>query len=1005
MENTRRIGGYEIDLRLFQIRRGGQVIPTERRVFDLIAYLVKHSERVVSSDELLQVLWGGRVVSKASLTVAIAAARKALGDNPTQAQVIITHRGRGYRLSACALSEMPREEEEPSSVLGSFVGREDELETLKSALESAMRPRLHLVSISGEPGIGKSRLAEEFAAIAREEGALIAVGRCREEEGAPSFWPWVQIARQLCQSPVKQDLVTALVDEAPEIASLVPELRSSVASAPTSLPPANARFRLFDGFARFLRHACDGQTLVVILDDIHRADLPSLLLLEFALRELQGLGLLVVATYRPFELERVRLELLSTMSRQATGIVLELEGLKRSEIAKLIRRSTGRTPTLEQARSVEGLTNGNPFFLSQLLPFLSRDSAGGGIVGVLPRTVRDAIARQIDALSPEAIRVLATAAAVGREFDAWLIERAMKCGIDQIVMLLREASTARIVTQREGGNGRWRFSHALVRDVLYQGLRDFERAQLHAEIGIALDQLRSVRSERLPEIAHHLAEAVSVCGASRAIDAACEAAQAASDGLAYEAAAIHYSQALQMAEVHLSASFDRQCTILLRLGAEQLRSGDRDAARQTFERAARIADAIGAADLLAEAALGVAPGFFAVEAGVPDDFLVTLLRRALSSLGEDENEWRTLVMARLGAALFWSEDSEECVELSRRSASLASRSASPLLRLQVILAQWLAEWEPYDVDRRRALAVQAVDLARALESKEALAIALLHRCVGELECGEMGAFDRSSREFQALAQELRQPQALWYSDLLEAARALHAGRFRKAEEMMSQFYEIGRRIGDANASLSKLAQSLVHAVERGGAGEIVAISEEATRRYPVFVGWRASRCWGLALAGERHAANRELDELAGLVEGRVHRRLDWPTSLALMSEASRLLDRADTAAMVRELLLPMKGRMLVLGFCVMTWGPVSRYLGMLAETMGLHSEAEAWYQSAIEESGRSEGEPWLARSEAALARVWKVQGRSSRSVDALRQRAFGRAARLGMVALQRELGG
>jgi DNA-binding winged helix-turn-helix (wHTH) protein/tetratricopeptide (TPR) repeat protein len=1006
VENTRRLGDCEIDLRLFELRRAGEVVPVERRVFDLIAYLLENSDRVVPNEELVRVLWKGRIVSKGSLTVAIAAARKALRDDSAQAQVIITHRGRGYRLQPGERSEGDPIRADGASGSTSFVGREVELAKLSEIFEDASNARSKFVSISGEPGIGKSRLAEEFAAISRTAGALVAVGRCREEEGAPSFWPFVQIAKQLCSEQVDRGLAKMLVSEAPEIAALVPELKFSVDSIPNVLPPANARFRLFDGFSRFLRCAGAAHTLVLILDDIHRADMPSLLLLDFILRDLREAQLLVVATYRPLELEseRARVELVSGIARHTPGIAVELEGLGTSEIAKLIRRGTGCTPTPEQTRSVEDLTNGNPFFLSQLLPFLSKEPAKyARVVGALPPTVRDAIGRQIEGFSAEATHVLMSAAVVGREFDAWLVERSIGWSSHQVAAALREACAGRVVTQLEGDGCRWRFSHALVRDVLYQGLEESSRTSLHAAIGEVLDSSQAVRRERLPEIAYHFSEAASVCGPERAIDLACEAARAASDGLAYEAASAHYAQALKIAESFWTNGFDRHCTILLRMGAEQLRSGDREAAKQSFERAAGIADSICEPSLLAEAALGAAPGFFAVEAGVPDEFVVSLLRRALRSLDDGQDEWRALVMARLGAALFWSEDGEECVRLSRRAAGLAGDAGDPGLRLSVMLARWLAEWSPYEVDQRRELAAGAVSLARTMGSKEALAVSLLHRCVGELECGEMGSFDRSAEEFRTLAHELKQPQPLWYAHLLESARALHSGRFARAEEGMQRFFELGRRIGDANAFLSKMAQSLVHAAERGTGAEIVAISEAASRRYPLFIGWRGSRCWGLALTGETQAAMRELDELLVAVKGRLHRRLDWPTTLAVMSESARLLGRADAAGVIRELLLPLKGRILVLGFCVMTWGPVSRYLGLLSEAMGLQEEAEAWYQSAIEESARSEGEPWLARSEAALARVWRRLGRPTKDADALRQRALARASKLGMTRLQREI--
>lgn len=1006
MPNTIRLGNCEIDLRLFELRRGGQVVPIERRVFDLIAYLLQNRGRIVPNDELFRVLWKGRAVSKGSLTVAVAAARRALGDNAKRAQVIITHRGRGYRLHTevedCQKEPLGRD----ATISTSFVGRDFELSALTDLLSSRGGSRARFACILGEPGIGKSRLTEEFASIACDMGALVAVGRCREEEGAPSFWPWGQIAKQLCEGEVNRDAAQMLACDAPEIAAWVPGLRSASESASNVLPPANARFRLFDSFARFLRRASAGRVLVLVLDDIHRADMSTLLLLDFVLHDLQEEHMLVLATYRRLELEseQGRLDLVSTISRRVDGITLALEGLGSSDIAKLIRRATGRTPSPEQTDAIGNLTNGNPFFLWQLLPFLPSDpEATGRVAGALPRTVRDTVVRQVDALSSDGRKLLRVAAVVGREFEGWLVQRAVGWNSNRVCTALREASSGGVVTRIGGDRERWRFSHALVRDVLYEGLDDTEHAQLHAAIGEVLDGFEPMRRERLPEIAYHFGEAIAVCGAERAIDLACEAGRAASDGLAYEEASVHFGRALRIAEGAWSEGFERHCAILLRMGTEQLRAGDRAAARQTFERAARVADSISAPGLLAEAAIGAAPGFFAVEAGVPDEFLVSVLRRALASLDTGEDQWRALVMARLAAALFWSEDGQECIAQSRHAAALVRGAWDPAIRLQVILARWLAEWTPYEVDARRELATEAVGIARGIGSKEALAVSLLHQCVGELECGEMSAFDRSAAEFRVLARDLKQPQPLWYGHLLDAARALHTGRFLRAEESMARCVEIGRRIGDANVFLSKMAQSIIHAAERGAGAEVVAISEAASNRYPVFIGWRASRCWGLALSGEARAASRELDELLAEVSGRAHRRLDWPTALVAMSESAVLLGRADAAEVLRGLLLPLEGRVLVLGFCVMTWGPVARYLGMLSETMGLYSEAEAWYGRSIEEGARCEGEPWLAHSEAGLARVWRRNGRAPSEIEALRGKARARAAKLGMAHLHQRI--
>jgi len=193
-----------------------------------------------------------------------------------------------------------------------------------------------------------------------------------------------------------------------------------------------------------------------------------------------------------------------------------------------------------------------------------------------------------------------------------------------------------------------------------------------------------------------------------------------------------------------------------------------------------------------------------------------------------------------------------------------------------------------------------------------------------------------------------------------------------------------------------MAQGLVHAAERGDASEILAISDEARRRYPVFVGWRASRCWALARAGQLQAAERSLNELIAFGLRNLPRKLDWPTALVLLSETAFLLAREDVAEELYELLIPLRGKLLVLGFCVMSWGPVSRYLGLLSETMGRSAEASDWYEQALEEGRRSAGDPWVAHAGFALYRVRMAMGLGGRASKELALNALGAARRLGM---------
>lgn len=1010
MEQVQRFGEYEIDHKLFELRRHGRVIPVERRVFDLIAYLLANRDRVVSKEELLRHVWHGRAVSPASLTVAMTAARRALQEDSANARLIITHRGRGYRFRLDSQSAQTQAATVGSSpeCPGPFVGREGELRALRALLEIARGDRLQLALVVGEPGIGKTRLLDEFVSECRQNGSLAFVGRCREEEGAPPFWPWIQIARSACSDERLPLAARLLAREAPGIANLIPDLRAQAYDGRDDrLPPANARFRLFSGFAAFLRGICGQGGLVLVIDDIHRGDESSISLLDFLFDDLRDARALVVAALRPQDSRlSEQSELLAALTRRVATTTLQIGGLSAAEVATLVHVSSGWSPSTEQARALQDLTGGNPFFIGQIAPRLKRDGVKPReLLGELPPTVRDAIARQLDDLRPPTARAMDAASVLGRDFDAPTLAGTLRVSLRDVLGMLEEAVEVgiirRITEQPEG----FRFAHALVREVLYQRLDLETRARVHGAAAESLERDAGIRETRLAEVAHHLVESAVLGGEARAVEACCEVAERASKALAYEEAVRFYREALHVLELNAPGDRERICSVLVRLGTELIRAGQRAEAKRVYDRAAKTAELLGAPEVLAEAALGLAPGFFAVEAGVRDELLISLLRRALALIKSKRHPLRVTLMARLGMALFWSDGGSESAELSRSAWEVARDSENLGLKLYVVIARWLAEWTPYEFVARRRLAEQAEALARAVGDREVLAVALLYQLTGHLEAGEIASFDRMLREFRGLAEDLRQPQAQWYARLLAATRDLHAGRFVQAEEAAREYFEIGQRIGDANALHSKMAQNLLLASERGDANAIVVTSEEGIRLYPIFVGWRASRCWGLARVGRTEEAHRALDDILALDLKVLPRRLDWPTALAVLAEASFLLRRPDAAEQLFELLLPMDRQILVLGFCVMTWGPVARYLGLLSETMGRLREAGERFEQARCEAAGSDGAPWVAHADLGLYRIRAKEGCGARELGRLAENVRSQARRLGMSHLERSAAG
>src|SRR5262245_28214049 len=274
---------FEVDLELFQLRHRGVPIEISAKGFDLLLYLIRNRERVVPKHELLAQVWHAQALSSSAIPTAVLGLRKVLGDDPESPRFIENTPGRGYRFIGeihAAAPGLPGPESPRSAVApqanshSGFVGRVHELAAIESAFERCLSRAPQTILLAGEAGIGKTRTAEEFAAQVQSRGAMVLVGRCREGEGAPAFWPWVQVVRglieQLESSRIDRD-VRAL---APVLAQMVPELEGHFPglAPPAPLEAEPARFRLFDAVTRLLRRAGSERPLLIVLDDLHRAD-------------------------------------------------------------------------------------------------------------------------------------------------------------------------------------------------------------------------------------------------------------------------------------------------------------------------------------------------------------------------------------------------------------------------------------------------------------------------------------------------------------------------------------------------------------------------------------------------------------------------------------------------------------------------------------------------------------------------------------------------------------
>ena len=365
----------------------------------------------------------------------------------------------------------------------SFVGRERELGELRAAFDRAVEGKGSLAMLVGEPGIGKTRTSQELTAYAEERGAQVLLGRCHEQAGMPPYWPWVQPVRTSIQQKTPEMLRREMGAGAADIAELIPEVHGKLPNlepAPALEDLEQARFRLFDSITTFLKASAEHQPVVLVLDNLHWADRPSLLLLEFLAQELAGSRLLVVGTYRDVELSRRHplAETLGELTKERLFQRILLRGLSEEDVRRFVETTAGLTPSQSLVDAVYTQTEGNPLFVTEVVRGLveegelTADDPGRELPSIvrIPEGVREAIGRRLNRLTERCSETLTIASVIGREFELRQLQLLISSASsgqalseDQLLEVLEEAVGARIIDELPQAVGRYQFTHALVR--------------------------------------------------------------------------------------------------------------------------------------------------------------------------------------------------------------------------------------------------------------------------------------------------------------------------------------------------------------------------------------------------------------------------------------------------------------------------------------------------------------------------------------------------------------
>lgn len=891
-----------------------------------------------------------------------------------------------------------------------FVGRDRELGDLSEGLEAALVGSGRLFLLSGEPGIGKSRLADELGSLARGRAARVVWGRCWEAGGAPAYWPWVQSIRALIRGGDPEALRRDLAAGAGDVAQIVPEVRDLLGGVeePPSLDPESSRFRLFDAVARFLVAAAEPNGLVLVLDDLHAADAPSLLLLRFLAGEIAESRLLVLGCYRDADLERhgPLSAAVVELTRASVTRRLDLRGLGRAAVAEFIRRTTGTDPPDRLVVGVHEETEGNPLFLVEMVRLLEHEGgmgADGGRSFPIPEEIREVIGRRLAHLPTDTSELLSVAAVLGREFDIETLGVLAGSPASDVVALLEDALAVRILTDVPAAPGRLRFGHALIRDTLYDELSPARRLALHGRAGEALERVHaSDLGPHLAEVAHHFVQAAPAGEWDRAVEYARRAGERAASLLAYEEAARLFRLALQAGAREDVRS---RCELLLALGDAEIKAGDAEAYKAAFLEAGRLARAAGLPDHLARAALGYGGRFVWLRAG-PDRDVLRLLEEALAALPEEDSELRARLLARLAGALRGQSSAELHGELSRRAVEMSRRLGDTSTEAYALAARYVSIWGPDNTEELLGIADRIVLLAeRAGEPERALEGHLV-RHTALMILGDIPGAVAALNEAGRLAERLRQVLQRWYVACYRTLLRLFEGRYHDAEARIEEVLALGERAQDHDPQVAYRLQLFALRKEQGRLGEMEEVIRRSVDEYPWYPVFRCALAHLHAEVGHEQQARTVFLELAADRFAAVPRDPQWLLAMTLVPEVARFLADAEHAAVLHDLLLP-HARLNVLFPPELVTGSVSGPLGVAAEAAGRWDAATRHLEDAIAHNSRMGALPAMARAQHDLARALLTRGaRDDRArAGELIASALATAEELAMSALAARLAG
>jgi len=794
-----------------------------------------------------------------------------------------------------------------------LVGRDRHLGLLRQWLDDAVAGRAGAVVLSGEAGIGKTRLAEELASQATAGGVTVVWATSWQGDGVPSLWPWASV---LC----------GLVGHAGALERAAPVGRDDVEAA---------RFAQFEAVAEVVRQACAVTPVLVVIDDLHWADLATIRLFGFLAANVRSARCLLVGTMRPDEAPPEAKELLTRH-----GSVLPLAGLDEAAVVAMVADAVGEADSAPLARTVLDRSGGNPLFALELTRLLAASARFDLAGSAVPERVQQVIERRLARVGEPDLPALRCLALLGR--TASLDEACRVLDVDQREIERVADAGTRVGLLEACGPGEVRFTHDLVRQVVLQSIPRSSRAELHRRVADVYEQRVAFDHSWHAVVADHL----DAAGSEHRVRAAhhWEAAAArAMDVLAYEDAVRYYRRA----GADVAGDPGEGLRLMLREAESLLHAGQLLVARERFADASRLALALDDPTRFAMAALGASESATGWEVPLSDPEHIALLNTAILRLPADDGRLRALLLARASVASYSPQTVDTSIELADEALAVASQLGDPLVIAAALAAVNDAHGGPDFVELRHAnaarmveLATEAGDTSMALLGRRFLLVVLAER-------GNFAAFDGQLVRFEREAAALRQPLVSWYPVLFRGMRALMRGELDLTRAAIAEVERFATSTGSRDERL--LAVTL-------GIGLGAAVGDVPAYHLSGIVDMEASMWPSLAaglamlavLRGDRDAAATNLRYYAaGGFEG-LNRDAEYLTTLTGFGRAAAFVGDRNSAAPLIERLEPFADLWVIDGICAVCWGPVAAELGRLYAFVGDRMLATAHLERARE---------------------------------------------------------